>query len=111
MRQANMAIDQNAEVDLGTKSAEGANNRLEKSLEDFYNACDQLQLCLGLMRETANQTQDSAKYTPRPVYSSRTESNADTQPYTEYLSTVRTQIAATKELHDMLSEFCMAQLP
>ncbi|XP_078352431.1 mediator of RNA polymerase II transcription subunit 29-like [Oculina patagonica] len=46
MRSANVAIDQNAEVDLGTKSAEGTNNRLEKSLEDFYNACDQLQLCL-----------------------------------------------------------------
>ncbi|XP_020605911.1 mediator of RNA polymerase II transcription subunit 29-like [Orbicella faveolata] len=46
MRSANMAINQNAEVDLGTKSVEGANNRLEKSLEDFYNACDQLQLYL-----------------------------------------------------------------
>ena len=63
------------------------------------------------MRETENQTQDSAKFTPKPVFSSRTENSAGTQTYTEYLSTVRTQIAATKELHDMLSEFCLAQLP
>jgi len=111
MRSANVAIIQNAEVDLGTKSVEGANNRLEKTLEDFYNACDQLQLCLGLMRETVIQTQDSAKYTPKPVINNRTENNTGTQTYTEYLSTVRTQIAATKELHDLLSEFCLAQLP
>lgn len=93
------------------KSVEGVNNRLEKSLEDFYNACDQLQLYLGLTRETVNQTQDSAKYTPKPVATSRTENSAGSYTYTEYLSTVRTQITATKELHDMLSEFCLAQLP
>lgn len=31
MRLANLAIDQNAEVDLGTKTTEGSNNKLEKS--------------------------------------------------------------------------------
>lgn len=111
MRLANQAIDQNAEVDLGTKTTEGPNNKLEKSLEDFYIACDQLQLYLGLMRETASQTHDSGRYTPKPIFSSKTENVAGTQTYSEYLSTVRTQIAATKELHDMLSEFSSTQLP
>jgi len=110
MRSANVVINQNAEVDLGMKSAEGANNKLEKSLEEFYNACDQLQLCLELMKETGNQTQLSMKFTPKPVSSSRTENSAGTQTYTEYLSTVRTQIASAKELQDMLFEFCSTQL-
>ena len=65
----------------------------------------------GLMRETASQTHDSGRYTPKPIFSSKTENVAGTQTYSEYLSTVRTQIAATKELHDMLSEFSSAQLP
>ncbi|XP_068683464.1 mediator of RNA polymerase II transcription subunit 29-like [Montipora foliosa] len=110
MKSANTAISQNSEVDLGVKSAEGSNNKLEKSLEDFYNACDQLQLYLELMRETEKQTQLSLKYTPRPVPNGRTDNTAGTQTYTDYLSTVRTQIAASKELKDILSEFCSAQL-
>ena len=65
----------------------------------------------GLMRETASQTHDSGRYTPKPIFSSKTENVAGTQTYSEYLSTVSTQIAATKELHDMLSEFSSAQLP
>ena len=65
----------------------------------------------GLMRETASQTHDSGRYTPKPIFSSKTENVAGTQTYSEYLSTVRTQIAATKELHDMLSEFSSTQLP
>ena len=65
----------------------------------------------GLMRETASQTHNSGRYTPKPIFSSKTENVAGTQTYSEYLSTVRTQIAATKELHDMLSEFSSTQLP
>lgn len=105
MKSANVAISQNAEVDLGIKTAEGANNKLEKCLEDFYNACDHLQLYLELMRATQNQTQLSMKYTPKFVSNSRTENSEATQTYTEYLSTVRTQIATARELHSMLSEF------
>ena len=62
------------------------------------------------MRETEKQTQLSMKYTPKVVSSNRTENATGTQSYTEYLSTVRTQIAATKELQDMLADFCLAQL-
>ena len=62
------------------------------------------------MRETENQTTLSMKYTPKPVSNSKTENVTGTQTYTEYLSTVRTQIAAAKELHDFLSDFCLAQL-
>ncbi|XP_022810385.1 mediator of RNA polymerase II transcription subunit 29-like [Stylophora pistillata] len=111
MRLANLAIDQNAEVDLGTKTTEVSNNKLEKSLEDFYIACDQLQLFLGLMSESATQTRNRGRYTPKPICSSKTENLTGTQTYTEYLSTVRTQIAATKELHELLSDFCYTQLP
>ena len=62
------------------------------------------------MRETENQTQLSMKNTPKPVSNSKTENVTGTQTYTEYLSTVRTQIAAAKELQDLLSAFCLAQL-
>ena len=63
------------------------------------------------MKETEKQTQLSVKYTPKPVSNSRTENSAGSQTYAEYLSTVRTQIAAAKDLQDMLSDFCSAQLP
>ena len=62
------------------------------------------------MRETENQTQLSMKNTPKPVSNHKTENVTGTQTYTEYLSTVRTQIAAAKELQDLLSDFCLAQL-
>lgn len=111
MKSANAAISQNSEVDLGTKSVEGSSNKLEKSLEDFYHACDQLKLNLEVMRETEKQAQLSMKYTPRLVQNnSKSDNTTGTQTYTDYLSTVRTQIATAKELKDMLSEFCSAQL-
>jgi len=111
VKSANAAISQNSEVDLGTKSVEGSSNKLEKSLEDFYHACDQLKLNLEVMRETEKQAQLSMKYTPRLVQNnSKSDNTTGTQTYTDYLSTVRTQIATAKELKDMLSEFCSAQL-
>lgn len=111
MKSANAAISQNSEVDLGTKSVEGSSNKLEKSLEDFYHACDQLKLNLEVMRETEKQAQLSMKYTPRLVQNnSKSDNTTGTQTYTDYLSTVRTQIATAKELKDILSEFCSAQL-
>ncbi|XP_044163620.1 mediator of RNA polymerase II transcription subunit 29-like [Acropora millepora] len=111
MKSANAAISQNSEVDLGTKSVEGSSNKLEKSLEDFYHACDQLKLNLEVIRETEKQAQLSMKYTPRLVQNnSKSDNTTGTQTYTDYLSTVRTQIATAKELKDMLSEFCSAQL-
>lgn len=111
MKSANAAISQNSEVDLGTKSVEGSSNKLEKSLEDFYHACDQLKLNLEVIRETEKQAQLSMKYTPRLVQNnSKSDNTTGTQTYTDYLSTVRTQIATVKELKDMLSEFCSAQL-
>ncbi|XP_074632211.1 mediator of RNA polymerase II transcription subunit 29-like [Acropora palmata] len=111
VKSANAAISQNSEVDLGTKSVEGSSNKLEKSLEDFYHACDQLKLNLEVMRETEKQAQLSMKYTPRLVQNnSKSDNTTGTQTYTDYLSTVRTQIATAKELKDMLSEFSSAQL-
>lgn len=111
MKSANAAISQNSEVDLGTKSVEGSSNKLEKSLEDFYHACDQLKLNLEVIRETEKQAQLSMKYTPRLVQNnSKSDNTTGTQTYTDYLSTVRTQIATAKELKDILSEFCSAQL-
>ncbi|RMX46131.1 hypothetical protein pdam_00020844 [Pocillopora damicornis] len=118
MRLANQAIDQNAEVDLGTTiwknplSPQEVPQGKKMHIRDgmFYHYLVPFYTC-GLMRETASQTHDSGRYTPKPIFSSKTENVAETQTYSEYLSTVSTQIAATKELHDMLSEFSSAQLP
>lgn len=64
-----------------------------------------------MIRETEKQAQLSMKYTPRLVQNnSKSDNTTGTQTYTDYLSTVRTQIATAKELKDMLSEFCSAQL-
>ncbi|XP_052523441.1 mediator of RNA polymerase II transcription subunit 29 isoform X1 [Tympanuchus pallidicinctus] len=46
MKVAAQNLVQNSNIDNGQKSADGALQRFDKSLEEFYALCDQLELCL-----------------------------------------------------------------
>uniref|UniRef100_A0A8B9N924 Mediator of RNA polymerase II transcription subunit 29 n=1 Tax=Accipiter nisus TaxID=211598 RepID=A0A8B9N924_9AVES len=46
MKVAAQNLVQNSSIDNGQKSADGALQRFDKSLEEFYALCDQLELCL-----------------------------------------------------------------
>lgn len=57
-----------------------------------------------LARATVIQSQESQKFTSRPE-SKQSESDVPPQTYSDYLSTVRLQVTATKEIHDLLKDF------
>ncbi|XP_051844995.1 mediator of RNA polymerase II transcription subunit 29 isoform X2 [Antechinus flavipes] len=47
MKVAAQNLVQNTNIDNGQKSSEGGLQRFDKSLEEFYALCDQLELCLN----------------------------------------------------------------
>ncbi|XP_046364344.1 mediator of RNA polymerase II transcription subunit 29-like [Haliotis cracherodii] len=107
---AGQAFNQNAQQDSGFKPAEGHQQKFEKSLEEFYGVCDQVEVSLRLALESQSQVSDSNKFTPQPVL----QAKGDTPPtegqlYPNYLATIRSQITCAKEVHDMLHE-CVRKL-
>lgn len=92
--------------DNGQKSADGALQRFDKSLEEFYALCDQLELCLRLAHECLSQSFDSAKHAPALVPAApKGEGGAgETLPYTQYLPLIKAQIAGAKDIHNALLE-------
>lgn len=67
MKVAAQNLVQNSSIDNGQKSTDGALQRFDKSLEEFYALCDQLELCLRLAHECLAQSFDSAKHAPALV--------------------------------------------
>lgn len=49
------------------------------------------------------QANESNKFTSNP---DSTNSDLPPQVYSDYLSQVRSQVTATKEIHDLLQDFC-----
>ena len=87
--------------------------RFDKSLEEFYAVCDQIEINLRLAAETSQQDRDSRHNTPVSVLVPPTK-DAPPQPeaglYTQYLSTVRGQIGCARDLRDALAE-CLRSFP
>uniref|UniRef100_A0A8U8BTZ1 Mediator of RNA polymerase II transcription subunit 29 n=1 Tax=Geospiza parvula TaxID=87175 RepID=A0A8U8BTZ1_GEOPR len=73
MKVAAQNLVQNSSIDNGQKSADGALQRFDKSLEEFYALCDQLELCLRLAHECLAQSFDSAKHAPALVRGAKAE--------------------------------------
>ncbi|NXS16296.1 MED29 polymerase, partial [Mystacornis crossleyi] len=91
----------------GAKSADGALQRFDKSLEEFYALCDQLELCLRLAHECLSQSFDSAKHAPALVPAAPKGEGGpggETLPYTQYLPLIKAQIAGAKDIHNALLE-------
>ncbi|XP_070576850.1 mediator of RNA polymerase II transcription subunit 29-like [Ptychodera flava] len=96
-----------AGIDNASKS-ENPSQRLDKSLEEFYSICDQIELNLRLAREYMVQSGESAHHTPVAIWAPKTEAGQmDTlQNYGMYINTVKTQITYAKDIHDLLQEWC-----
>ncbi|XP_074932460.1 mediator of RNA polymerase II transcription subunit 29-like [Phalacrocorax aristotelis] len=106
MKVAAQNLVQNSSIDNGQKSADGVLQRFDKSLEEFYALCDQLELCLRLAHECLSQSFDSAKHAPALVPAApKGEGGAgETLPYTQYLPLIKAQIAGAKDIHNALLE-------
>uniref|UniRef100_A0A0A9WP58 Mediator of RNA polymerase II transcription subunit 29 n=1 Tax=Lygus hesperus TaxID=30085 RepID=A0A0A9WP58_LYGHE len=100
-------LHQNALVDIGTsKNIDILPPRFDKSLEEFYSICDQIELHLKTSIECLNQGKSNQTYLNLTVMPTRSEpmpnQDMNALTYPQYLSTVRTQVNFAKELHDML---------
>ncbi|KAM4687144.1 mediator of RNA polymerase II transcription subunit 29 [Rhinophrynus dorsalis] len=106
MKIAAQNLVQNTNIDNGQKSAEGPIQRFDKSLEEFYALCDQLELCLRLAYECLSQSYDSAKHSPTLVPTATKPDAVQTEslPYTQYLSMIKSQISCAKDIHNALLE-------
>ncbi|NXH13927.1 MED29 polymerase, partial [Bucco capensis] len=106
MKVAAQNLVQNSSIDNGQKTADGPLQRFDKSLEEFYALCDQLELCLRLAHECLSQSFDSAKHAPAlvPAAPKGEGGPGETLPYTQYLPLIKAQIAGAKDIHNALLE-------
>ncbi|XP_054271472.1 mediator of RNA polymerase II transcription subunit 29 [Macrosteles quadrilineatus] len=108
LKNAAHALHQNSQIDVGTvKSVDmPPPPRFDKSMEEFYSICDQIELHLKTSIECVNQGTSSQRYLPLAVAPTRTEpipnQDMSTLTYPQYLATVRAQVMYAKEIHDML---------
>ncbi|XP_059574652.1 mediator of RNA polymerase II transcription subunit 29 isoform X2 [Alligator mississippiensis] len=106
MKVAAQNLVQNSNIDNGQKSNDGLVQRFDKSLEEFYALCDQLELSLRLAYECLSQSFDSAKHSPTlvPTATKPDAVQAESLPYTQYLSMIKAQISCAKDIHNALLE-------
>ncbi|XP_077174578.1 mediator of RNA polymerase II transcription subunit 29 [Paroedura picta] len=106
MKVAAQNFVQNTNIDSGQKSTDGPVQRVDKTLEEFYALCDQLELCLRLAYECLSQSFDSAKHSPTlvPTATKPDAVQAESLPYTQYLSMIKSQISCAKDIHNALLE-------
>ncbi|CAI9540680.1 unnamed protein product [Staurois parvus] len=106
MKIAALNLAQNTNIDNGRKISDVPVQRFDKSLEEFYALCDQLELCLRLAYECLSQSYDSAKHSPTLVPTATKPDAVQTEslPYTQYLSMIKSQITCAKDIHNALLE-------
>ncbi|XP_016124050.1 mediator of RNA polymerase II transcription subunit 29-like, partial [Sinocyclocheilus grahami] len=88
------------------KGNDAAVQRFDKSLEEFYALCDQLELCLRLAHECLSQSIDSTKHSPNLVPTATKPDTVQTESlfYSQYLSMIKSQISCAKDIHNALLE-------
>ncbi|XP_074662156.1 mediator of RNA polymerase II transcription subunit 29-like [Tubulanus polymorphus] len=104
MKIAAQNFHHNAQVDNCSKS-EAPLQRFDKSLEEFYSMCDQIEINLRLAVECNNLNTDSMKNTPVPVHSGKQDlppPGQEMQSYPQFIGTIKQQISCAKEIHDSL---------
>ncbi|XP_028276086.1 mediator of RNA polymerase II transcription subunit 29 [Parambassis ranga] len=106
MKIASLNLAHNTTIDNGIKSSDAAVQRFDKSLEEFYGLCDQLELCLRLAYECLSQSIDSAKHSPNLVPTATKPDTVQTESmsYAQYLSMIKSQISCAKDIHNALLE-------
>ncbi|XP_058793403.1 mediator of RNA polymerase II transcription subunit 29 [Phymastichus coffea] len=87
-----------------SKSTEPPDQRFNKSIEEFYSICDQMELHLRTSIECIGQNVSSTRYMPIGV-TTRTENVGvqDALTYPQYLLIVRSQVQYVKLISDMLT--------
>ncbi|XP_064601015.1 mediator of RNA polymerase II transcription subunit 29-like [Liolophura sinensis] len=114
MKISSQVLQQNGFTDGGRgklSESPSPQQKFEKSLEEFYSICDQIEVNLRLALETHCEIADSVKNTPVPLHGQKLDSTVshDGQTsqsglYSQYLTIVQAQINCAKELHEMLTE-------
>ncbi|KAL1138836.1 hypothetical protein AAG570_008898 [Ranatra chinensis] len=107
LKTAAHTLHQNSLVDNGSLKGVDQLPRFDKSMEEFYSICDQIELHLKTSIECLNQNASSQRYLSLAVAPTRTEAMPNPQEmgsltYPQYLATVRAQVSYAKEVHDML---------
>lgn len=95
-----------------SKCTDAPDQRFNKSIEEFYSICDQIELHLRTSIECLGQNMSSVRYMPVGV-STRSENVGvpDTLTYPQYLMTVRAQVQYVKSIYDMLNNTAHAIIP
>jgi len=101
LKMAGQAISANSMIDSGSKSVELDTSRFDKSLEEFFSVCDQIEMHLKTSIECIGQGMSSHRYLSTPVSSTKMDNSIT---YPQYISTVKGQIAYAKEVHDVLAD-------
>ncbi|KAM4742494.1 mediator of RNA polymerase II transcription subunit 29 [Anableps anableps] len=106
MKIAALNLSHNTSIDNGIKSSDTSVQRFDKSLEEFYALCDQVELCLRLAYECLSQSIDSAKHSPNLVPTATKPDTVQTESmsYAQYLSMIKSQISCAKDIHNALLE-------
>ncbi|XP_034081462.1 mediator of RNA polymerase II transcription subunit 29 isoform X1 [Gymnodraco acuticeps] len=106
MKIASLNLAHNTTIDNGIKSSDTTVQRFDKSLEEFYALCDQLELCLRLAYECLSQSIDSAKHSPNLVPTATKPDTVQTESmsYSQYLGMIKSQISCAKDIHNALLE-------
>ncbi|XP_024132988.1 mediator of RNA polymerase II transcription subunit 29 isoform X2 [Oryzias melastigma] len=104
MKIASMNLSYNTSIDNGISDT--SVQRFDKSLEEFYALCDQLELCLRLAYECLSQSIDSAKHSPNLVPTATKPDTVQTESmsYAQYLTMIKSQISCAKDIHNALLE-------
>ncbi|KAL1260558.1 hypothetical protein QQF64_008385 [Cirrhinus molitorella] len=97
---ASLNFGHNAAIDNGLRTTEKGNDaavqRFDKSLEEFYALCDQLELCLRLAHECLSQSIDSTKHSPNLVPTATKPDTVQTESlsYSQYLKALKNRLTA-----------------
>ncbi|XP_041468170.1 mediator of RNA polymerase II transcription subunit 29-like [Lytechinus variegatus] len=108
MKIAAQAFSHSATIDNTTKASDDIAARFDKSLEEFYSLCDQLELSLRLAYDCTTQFLDGARYTPVPLVHSHKPDMMPTEAltYGQYITTVKSQIQCASEVQTALLKCC-----
>jgi hypothetical protein len=106
MKVAASNIYQNVAVDSGLKSNDQPLPRVDKTIEEFYAVCDQIELNLKTTTECTGLASSGQRYTSIPLLIPKPDHTGtpDAVTYNQLVSTVKTQVMFAKEVHDALAE-------
>ncbi|XP_065206713.1 mediator of RNA polymerase II transcription subunit 29-like isoform X1 [Planococcus citri] len=106
LRTAAQTIQANNLIDSGSLKANDAQiPRLDKSIEEFFAICDQIEYNLKTAMECYQQSASNQRYLPLPVAPNRIEPHPQDNnalSYPQYVTSIRSQISYLKEVHDLL---------